>query len=60
MCDIDPNEFLIRTVRYCVLMLIEVLNEGIPLVCDVLGTEPAKVVAVGNDKYGLVINLLVK
>ena len=59
-CDTNTNEFLVRTVRYCIFMLVEVLDEGIPLVCDVLRSEPAKVVAVGYDKYRLVIYPLVK
>ena len=60
VCDVDTHEFLVRTVRYCILMLVEVPDEGIPLVCDVLRSESAKVVAVGYDKYGLIINPLVE
>ena len=41
-------------------MLVEVLDEGIPLVCDVLRSELAKVVAVGYDEYGLIIYPLVE
>ena len=51
---------LIPTVRYCIFVLVEVLDEGIPLVCDVFRSEPAKVVAVGYDEYGLTIHPLVE
>ena len=60
MCDIDPNEFLVRTVRYCILMFFEVLDEGIPLVCDIVRSEQAKVIAVCYDEYGLTIYPLVE
>ena len=33
---------------------------GIPHVCDVLRSEPAKVVAVGYDEYGLIIYSLLE
>ena len=60
MRDVNTHEFLVRTVRYCILVLVEVLDEGISLVCDVFRSEPAKVVAVGYDKDGLTIYPLVE
>ena len=60
MSYVDTHEFLVRTVRYCILVLVEVLDEGISLVCDVFRSEPAKVVAVGDDEYGLTIYPLVE
>ena len=57
---IDVHEFLVRTVRYCILMLVEVLDDGIPLVCGVFRPELTKVVAVGNDEDGLTIYPLVE
>ena len=55
MCDVDSYELLVCTVRYCILVLVEVLDKGISLVCDVFRSEPTKVVAVGDDEYGLTI-----
>ena len=60
MCYVDPHEVLVRTVRYCILVLVEVLDKGIPLVCDVFRSEPTKVVAVSDDEYGLTIHPLVE
>ena len=53
--DVDTHEFLVRTVRYNILMFAEVLYEGIPLVCDIFRSEPTKVVAVGGDEDRLTI-----
>ena len=60
MSYIYAHKFFIRTVRYCILMFVEVLDEGIPLVCDVFRSEPTKVVAVGYDEDGLTIYPLVE
>ena len=60
MCYVDPYELLVRTVRYCILVLVEVLDQGIPLVCDVFRSEPTKVVAVGDEEYGLTVYPLVE
>ena len=60
MSRIYAHEFLIRTVRYCILMLVEVLDEGILLVCDVFRSEPTKVVSMSDDEDGLTIYPLVK
>ena len=38
-------------------MLVEVLDEGIRLVCDVFRSEPMKVVSVGDDEDGFTIYL---
>ena len=35
MCYIDPYELVIRTVCYCIFVLVEILDKGIPFVCDV-------------------------
>ena len=56
----DTYEFLVGTVRYCILMFAEVLDEGIPLVCDIFRSEPTKVVAVGDDEDRLIIYSLVE
>ena len=32
MCYVDPYELLVRTVRYCIFMYVEVFDKGIPLV----------------------------
>ena len=58
--DVDTHEFLVRAVHYCILVLVEVLDEGIPIVCDVFRSEPTKVVAVGDDEDGLTIYPLVE
>ena len=60
VCDIYSYELLVCTVCYCVLELVEVLYKGISFVCGVFGSEPMKVVAVGDDKYGLIIYPLVE
>ena len=60
MSYVDPHKLLVRTVRYSVLVLVEVLDKGIPLVCDVFRSEPTKAAAVSDDKYGLIIYPLVK
>ena len=41
-------------------MFAEVLDEGIPLVCDIFRSEPTKVVAVGDDEDRLIIYSLVE
>ena len=57
---VDPYELLVHTIRYFIFVYVEVLDKGIPLVCDVFRSEPTKIVAVSNDKYWLTIYSLVE
>ena len=57
MCDVDSYELLVCTVPYFVLMLVGVLDKGIPLVCDVFRSEPTKVAVLQEFNLFLIIYL---
>ena len=46
---------IVRTVSDCVLVLIEVLDQSVPFVYHIVRSEPSKIIAMSDDKYGFVI-----
>ena len=55
MCYVDHYELLVRTVRYCILMLARVLDKGIPL-CQT--TNGNTLPLADTDKIASILNTL--
>ena len=53
MYYVDRYELLVRTVRYCVFVLVKVLDQCIPLVCDVFRSACCDIATVDLLRVGI-------